>query len=102
MWPQDRNPGESHNYDCYLDLDQFSESAVYSDQAGRCSDEGHESANMEMMKRTGATSKRQPFKNPHDRKQTAETRKLAACVRCRMQRIRVRKSIPVFEVIPIV
>lgn len=31
---------------------------------------------------------RRPFRNHHDRQQTAETRKLTACIRCRMQRIR--------------
>jgi hypothetical protein len=33
---------------------------------------------------------RRAFKNPVDREQTAQTRLLIACVRCRMQRIRVR------------
>ena len=35
-------------------------------------------------------SKRSAFKNEDDRKRTAETRKIGSCVRCRMQRIRVR------------
>ena len=34
-------------------------------------------------------TKRGPFKDPQDRAQTAQTRKDNACVRCRMQRIRV-------------
>jgi len=32
---------------------------------------------------------RRPFQNHRDRQQTAQTRKLTACIRCRMQRIRV-------------
>lgn len=34
-------------------------------------------------------SRRKPFKNPEDRIQTAQTRKDKACLRCRMQKIRV-------------
>lgn len=34
--------------------------------------------------------RRGTFKNPKDREQTAQTRLLTACIRCRMQRIRVR------------
>lgn len=34
--------------------------------------------------------KRGPFKNDRDREGTAHTRKIGSCVRCRMQRIRVR------------
>lgn len=33
--------------------------------------------------------RRGPFKNPHDRVQTAQTRKDGSCVRCRAQKIRV-------------
>jgi hypothetical protein len=36
-------------------------------------------------------SRRGPFKTAHEREQTAQTRKNAACVRCRIQRIRVRQ-----------
>ena len=32
--------------------------------------------------------RRGPFRSPQERAETAQTRKLAACVRCRMQRIR--------------
>ena len=38
--------------------------------------------------------KRGPFKNDRDREGTAHTRKIGSCVRCRMQRIRVRVSLP--------
>lgn len=34
--------------------------------------------------------KRGPFKDPSLREQTAQTRKMGSCIRCRMQRIRVR------------
>jgi len=34
-------------------------------------------------------SRRRPFQNPEDRIQTAQTRKDKACLRCRMQKIRV-------------
>lgn len=34
-------------------------------------------------------SKRGPFKNNEVREQTAETRRIGSCIRCRMQRIRV-------------
>jgi hypothetical protein len=37
----------------------------------------------------GNHSRRGPFKDPHVRAQTAQTRKDNACLRCRMQRIRV-------------
>lgn len=35
-------------------------------------------------------ARRGPFKNNDDREKTAQTRKIGSCVRCRMQRIRVR------------
>lgn len=35
-------------------------------------------------------ARRGPFKNTADREKTAHTRKIGSCVRCRMQRIRVR------------
>lgn len=34
-------------------------------------------------------ARRGPFKDPDIRRQTAETRKIGSCIRCRMQRIRV-------------
>jgi len=34
-------------------------------------------------------SRRRPFQNPEDRIQTAQTRKDKACLRCRMQKVRV-------------
>jgi hypothetical protein len=37
----------------------------------------------------GNQSRRRPFKDPYIRAQTAQTRKDNACLRCRMQRIRV-------------
>ncbi|KAI0409584.1 hypothetical protein F4802DRAFT_614247 [Xylaria palmicola] len=33
-------------------------------------------------------ARRGPFRNPHDRERTAETRRIGSCIRCRMQRIR--------------
>lgn len=39
-------------------------------------------------------SKRGPFKNHAVRQQTAHTRKIGSCIRCRMQRIRVRPPPP--------
>jgi hypothetical protein len=36
--------------------------------------------------------RRGPFQNQHLREETSSTRKLKACVRCRMQKIRVRKA----------
>ena len=44
---------------------------------------------------SGETQKprrRMPFSDPSKRSETSRTRKLVACVRCHMQRIRVRKS----------
>lgn len=37
-----------------------------------------------------APTKRGPFKDPQKRIRTAQTRKMGSCIRCRMQRIRVR------------
>jgi hypothetical protein len=37
-------------------------------------------------------TRRGPFKSQRDREKTAQTRKLTACMRCRIQRIRVRFS----------
>lgn len=37
-----------------------------------------------------AATKRGPFKDPQKRQKTAKTRKIGSCIRCRMQRIRVR------------
>ena len=41
-------------------------------------------------------ARRGPFKNNDDREKTAQTRKIGSCVRCRMQRIRVRTPTYVF------
>ena len=35
-------------------------------------------------------ARRGPFRNQGDRERTAETRRIGSCIRCRMQRIRVR------------
>jgi hypothetical protein len=37
-------------------------------------------------------ARRGPFKSNDEREKTAQTRKIGSCVRCRMQRIRVRKA----------
>jgi hypothetical protein len=42
----------------------------------------------ESCEKSGPTPRR-PFQSPYDRQQTAQTRKNTACLRCRMQRIRV-------------
>jgi hypothetical protein len=34
-------------------------------------------------------SRRGPFRNNHEREETAQTRRIGSCIRCRMQRIRV-------------
>lgn len=39
-------------------------------------------------------TKRGPFKDPQKRAKTAQVRKIGSCIRCRMQRIRVRQSPP--------
>lgn len=39
-----------------------------------------------------APTKRGPFKDPQKRIRTAQTRKMGSCIRCRMQRIRVRRN----------
>lgn len=42
--------------------------------------------------------RRGPFKSNHVREQTAETRRIGSCIRCRMQRIRVSNPRPHFPV----
>lgn len=44
----------------------------------------------ETYKLKSAPLRRGPFRTEQHRQQTAQTRKLVACLRCRMQRIRVR------------
>ncbi len=41
--------------------------------------------------RANGPSHRRPFQNPEDRLQTAQTRRNKACLRCRMQKVRVLK-----------
>jgi hypothetical protein len=41
---------------------------------------------------TTTRTRRRPFQDPGDRAQTAQTRRDNACLRCRMQRIRVSFS----------
>ena len=47
-----------------------------------------DSGEMDCIGESGPVPRR-PFQSPQDRQQTAQTRKLTACIRCRMQRIRV-------------
>lgn len=46
-------------------------------------------ANFEIVLPNQRGGKRGPFKDPNLREQTAQTRKIGSCIRCRMQRIRV-------------
>jgi hypothetical protein len=48
------------------------------------------------LRGTTARSRRRAFKDPKDRAQTAQTRRDNACIRCRMQRIRVSFEVVVF------
>ncbi|KAG4265672.1 hypothetical protein FPRO06_00952 [Fusarium proliferatum] len=45
-------------------------------------------ANFEIVLTNQRGGKRGPFKDPNLREQTAQTRKMGSCIRCRMQRIR--------------
>jgi hypothetical protein len=54
----------------------------------RCSEES-EAADNALTRRGMGPSRRRAFQNPEDRLQTAQTRKDKACLRCRMQKIRV-------------
>jgi hypothetical protein len=47
-----------------------------------------ESGDRRYIEPSGPT-RRRPFQSSYHRQQTAQTRKLTACIRCRMQRIRV-------------
>lgn len=59
-------------------------------QTGKCDDaDAHTQYPEASFDENGLRSRRGPFKDPYDRAQTAQTRKDNACVRCRMQRIRV-------------
>jgi hypothetical protein len=48
-----------------------------------------EAADHAAARRGMGPSRRRPFQNPEDRIQTAQTRKDKACLRCRMQKVRV-------------
>jgi hypothetical protein len=52
-------------------------------------------ANFEIVLTNQRGGKRGPFKDPNLREQTAQTRKIGSCIRCRMQRIRVSNNCPV-------
>jgi hypothetical protein len=45
-----------------------------------------------VTRRDSGPSRRKAFKKVEDREQTAQTRKDKACLRCRMQKVRVLKS----------
>lgn len=51
-----------------------------------------ESDIMTPVQQKPAPTKRGPFKDPQKRIRTAQTRKMGSCIRCRMQRIRVRRD----------
>jgi hypothetical protein len=70
--PQSYN---AQNDDPHLDETQYSDGSEEEDPAPVLRGLGH--------------SRRGPFKNIQDRQQTAETRKNKACIRCKMQRVRV-------------
>lgn len=50
-------------------------------------------ANYEIVLTNQRGGKRGPFKDPNLREQTAQTRKIGSCIRCRMQRIRVSNNV---------
>lgn len=56
-----------------------------------CPSQGNELGIMTPNQKPVAT-RRGPFKDPQARIRTAQTRKMGSCVRCRMQRIRVRPN----------
>jgi hypothetical protein len=56
------------------------------------SNEIHSPFNVLGPEGAGTRTRRRPFKNPHDRAQTAQTRRDNACLRCRMQRVRASLS----------
>lgn len=49
--------------------------------------------NFEILLPNQRGGKRGPFKDPNLREQTAQTRKIGSCIRCRMQRIRVSDAV---------
>ncbi|KAF4463562.1 hypothetical protein FALBO_9615 [Fusarium albosuccineum] len=49
-------------------------------------------ANFEILLPNQRGGKRGPFKDPNLREQTAQTRKIGSCIRCRMQRIRCENN----------
>lgn len=59
----------------------------------RGSDSGRSVEDTESVVTATAPTRRGPFKNQHDRHQTAQTRKDGSCLRCRHQKIRVCFSV---------
>lgn len=61
-------------------------------QDNRYSEES-EAVDHAVPRRGMGPSRRRAFQNPQDRMQTAQTRRDKACLRCRMQKVRVRKPL---------
>lgn len=51
-------------------------------------------SNFDILQPNQRGGKRGPFRDPSLREQTAQTRKIGSCIRCRMQRIRVSLPMP--------
>lgn len=93
-WNQDAGIGigmaNGHGY-C-LCPNHLEETSLYSDYPHQWSEEGQDSDCVSTSEKAGNV-RRGPFRSQQERAETAQTRKLAACVRCRMQRIRVRNHL---------
>ena len=93
-WNQNTSSNIMNNRDYYSSLHvrdahkKFAGPNLNAEQAAWFSDDSQESDDVALGERSGS-ARRGPFRNIQDREQTAHTRKLTACVRCRMQRIRV-------------
>lgn len=78
-----------NNFDDYPSTYGTDESSDLIDLSTETTMDSLESESSDQSCEKSGPTPRRPFQSPHDRQQTAQTRKNTACLRCRMQRIRV-------------
>ena len=93
IWDQHTGISIASNEGYYPTQSQIAETGMYFEQSDPWLNDGQDSDCVSLGEKAGY-ARRGPFRSIQDREETAQTRKLAACVRCRMQRIRVGSPIP--------
>lgn len=92
-------PSEAYEYDYNIVSYQATQNGAPIDAGNNVAQHGQQTT-FNILPPHQRGGKRGPFKDLALREQTAQTRKIGSCIRCRMQRIRVREPRSPFSYLP--